>query len=278
MNITVNGLYHYPVKSCRGIALPTATIGRMGILFDRQWMVVDAKTGMFVAQRSSADRGVAIKSICLVVPSIQETDLTLEGPGMSPLSLPLSGHPGNNMRVQVWSSNLEAVDQGDEAARWFTDFLSQERPGSYRLVRMPDHGKRPSKYGGEADVGFADAVPFLIISEASLADLNNRLDEPLPMNRFRPNIVLLGCNPYAEDQMERLRINGIEFLGKALCVRCPTTATNQFTAERGKEPLKTLATYRKREMGVVFGKNFNHTGEGVIPVGAVCEVLEWAQE
>jgi uncharacterized protein YcbX len=136
---------------------------------------------------------------------------------------------------------------------------------------LADDHRRRSKIG-DGEVAFGDAYPFLVIADSSLADLNTRLETPLPMNRFRPNIVIAGARPYQEDDMARFAINGIDFAGATLCIRCPTTTTNQDTAERGKEPLRTLATYRKHPDGVVFGRNFNHSGSGRVKVGDAIEL------
>lgn len=279
MTIRIKNLYCYPIKACRGTSLISTTVGRMGIKFDRQWMVVDANTGMFVAQRSDHGMGVGIKSICLVYPEIMANHLVIKAPGMIPVTLPLSGLLGEEMEVQIWQDKVIAVDQGDTAAAFFTKFLGKEKPGDYRLVRMPDKGIRIARHGG-ADVGFADSDSFLIISDESMKDLNERATEEVLVNQVRPNIVVYGCNPYDEDRMDRIRIGKLEFVGKKLCVRCPTTLINQATGEAGEEPLKTLATYRHRKdlKGVVFGRNFNHQGEGELSVGMTCEVLELAPE
>ncbi len=263
--MTVTELNVYPVKSCRGIAIDTADIGRMGIRYDRQWMFVDAQ-GMFLAQRSDATVGVEARTLCLIRAAFVDGVLRLTAPEMPPLDLPLDGRDGRAMDVQVWDSRTTGIDQGDEAAAWAHGFLSRERPGAYRLVRMRDDvTRRASK--GDSTLAFADGYPFLIISEASLVDLNVRLAEPLPMNRFRPNIVLGGCEPYQEDRLDRIRIGPVEFEGMSLCPRCPIPTTNQDTGERSKEPLRTLATYRRTDRGVVFGRNFNHRGAGRITVG-----------
>lgn len=262
--IAVSSLHIYPVKSCGGLSVTEAVVTPRGFRLDRQWMFVDDR-GMFVAQRSGRGLGTAVTSVCLIRTAVTNGTLTLTAPSMPPLAIPLHGN-GVEIPVTVWDDRVSAIDQGDEAEAWATEWLSRERPGRYRLVRMPDDAHRPAKIG-DAEVAFNDAYPFLLISEASLADLNARLPEVLPMNRFRPNIVISGAAPYEEDRMDRFRIGALEFHGTTLCLRCPTTATNQDTAERGKEPLKTLATYRKQRDGVVFGRNFNHLGAGTIKVG-----------
>ncbi|HEX7085708.1 MAG TPA: MOSC N-terminal beta barrel domain-containing protein [Vicinamibacterales bacterium] len=263
-SLSVAALNVYPVKSCRGIPLTEAVVGRMGIRYDRQWLIVD-EHGMFVAQRGNGT-GIGVPSLCLIRTTLTDTDLVLTAPGMPELRLPLGGIDGPSMAVRVWSSRVTGIDQGDAAAEWVSTFIARERPGHYRVVRMPDEGRRQATQG-EATLAFADGYPFLILSEASLDDLNSRLDEPLPMNRFRPNIVLRGCEPYEEDRLDRIRIGDVVFDGMTLCLRCAITTTNQETGERSKEPLRTLATYRRHEDGVAFGRNFNHRGEGTIRLG-----------
>lgn len=267
--ITVSGLYCYPVKSCGGISLETAHVGKKGILFDRQWMVVN-HDGMFVAQRGDKKLGaVGIKTMCLIKTSISHGSLVLEAPNMPMIFLPLSGFDGSTQKVQVWKDVCEGIDQGDEIAQWLSIYLSREVPGIYRMVRMPDYMERKT-HKGNGSVAFADGYPFLMISEASLNDLNNRLADRLPMNRFRPNIVIKGCEPFWEDNIANFSIDEINFTSIKPCVRCPITATNQETAERGKEPLKTLATFRfqKQYGGVTFGMNLVHTGSGSISLGS----------
>ena len=264
MSISVSRLFVYPVKSCRGLALADAEVTRLGIRYDRQWMVVDER-GRFVAQRGNGS-GVGIRTMCLIGTAIQNGTLTLSAPGMPTLSLPLAGQTGPQLPVQVWQSHTFGVDQGDDVARWVTAFLSQERPGTYRVVRMDDAETRRAK-NGDSTLAFADGYPFLVLSEASLADLNSRLAVPLPIDRFRPNIVIDGCQAYAEDAWDRLEVNDIVLHGMTTCLRCAITTTDQATGERSPEPLRTLATYRRTEDGVIFARNFNHEGAGVIRVG-----------
>lgn len=261
---TIGALYLYPVKSCRGLARTEVSVGPMGIEHDRQWMIIDER-GMFVAQRGDGV-GVAVPSLCLIDTAIEGDTLRLTASGMPPLDLPLAGAAGETRAVQVWNSHTLGIDQGDTAADWVSTFISRERPGSYRVVRMPDDGRRVAKLG-ESTLAYADGYPFLMLSTASLADLNSRLPTPLPMDRFRPNIVLDGCAPYEEDTLDSLSISGIRFEGMTLCLRCAITTTNQLTGERSHEPLRTLATYRRAPGGVIFARNFNHFGEGTLRVG-----------
>ena len=225
--LAVASLHIYPVKSCGGIALAASQVGRMGLRYDRQWAFVD-EHGMFLAQRDSRGLGVAVATMCLIETALGGDALTLSAPGMPALQVPLAGVAGDEVPVQVWESRTIGHDQGAQAATWATTFLSRERPGRYRLVRMPDEAHRQSKIG-DGEVAYGDAYPFLILSEESLADLNGRLETPLPMNRFRPNIVVRGGAPYVEDTLDRCRIGGVEFTGTTLCIRCPITTTDQRT-------------------------------------------------
>ena len=265
MTLDVSSLHIYPVKSCGGIALAESAVGRMGLRYDRQWAFVD-EHGMFVAQRDSRGLGIAVRTMCLIGTAIDDGILTLTAPQMPALQVPLAGHHGPDVPVRVWDSHTSGVDQGVAAAAWTTEVLSRERPGRYRLVRMADDTHRRSKMG-DGEVAYGDAYPFLVLSEESLADLNVRMPAPLPMNRFRPNIVIRGGAPYVEDTLDRFRIGAVEFTGTTLCIRCPIPTTDQQTAERGREPLRTLATYRKQPEGVVFGRNCNHLGVGMVRVG-----------
>ena len=265
-SIAVSGLNYYPVKSCRGIALTSAVIGEMGIRYDRQWMVVDEK-GVFVAQRGDGTTGATgVKIMCQIEPSIIPDQLKIVAPDMRPLLLPLSGISGAEKAVRVWDSISTGIDQGDEAAGWFTEYLSREVPGRYRLVRMVDKGTRTTERGNDK-VAFADAYPFLLTSEATLEHLNSLMPQALPMNRFRANIVVSGCDVLAEDTFGGFSINGIGFNGIKRCGRCPITTIDQQTAIAGKEPLKTLATFNKEGNNVYFGMYLTHNGTGTVSIG-----------
>jgi uncharacterized protein YcbX len=174
---------------------------------------------------------------------------------------------GATRPVVIWRDTCPAVDQGDEVAGWLSDFLH----ANCRLVRMADDFVRevdPTYASSPADqVGFADGFPCLLIAEESLADLNSRLAEPLPMNRFRPNIVISGGVPFGEDHVGRLRIGEIVFYAPKACARCTITTVDQATGETGKEPLRTFATFRRAQRSVLFGQNLIHATTGTIRVG-----------
>ena len=217
--IVVASLHIYPVKACGGLSVTEAVVTPRGFRHDRQWMFVDER-GMFVAQRQGRGLGTPIASVCLVRPTIADGTLTLTAPSMPPLTVALDGDDGVEIPVTIWDDRITGLDQGAEAEAWATEWLSRERPGRYRLVRMPGDTRRAAKLG-DAEVGFNDAYPFLVISTASLADLNARLAQPLPMNRFRPNIVLNAAAAYQEDRMDHFRIGAIEFLWNDLVPALP---------------------------------------------------------
>ena len=247
----IAALHIYPVKSLRGQPLDAAVVGERGLRHDRCWMVVD-ETGGFLTQRT-------LPRMCRASSAVRDDALVLSADDVADLELPLAGVPGAARSVVVWRDEARAVDQGDEAANWLGGVLGVQ----CRLVRMADDHVRSAKTG-DGRIGFADAFPFLIISVASLEDLNGRLQRHLPMNRFRPNLVIDGVEPYAEDTWESIRIGDLVLEGAERCERCATTTTDQNTSERGPEPLQTLATYRRKPGGaVVFGRNFIHTSHGV---------------
>jgi uncharacterized protein YcbX len=192
---------------------------------------------------------------------------------MPVLKVAMTQRDAKRVEVRVWKHQGPAEDAGGNAAEWFSRFLEQP----CRLVRFPEDGERevdPHYARGPAQVGFADAFPVLLLSEASLEDLNGRMQQPLPMNRFRPNLVVRGCEPYAEDQWKRIRIGDLVLDVVKPCERCAIASVDPLTGQRGKEPLATLATYRGRDNSVFFGQNCVHLGPGSIRIGDDVEVLE----
>ncbi len=264
--VTVTGLYHYPIKSCAGAALTSATLDARGFRHDRELMIVDAATGNFLTQRE-------LPRMALIAPRLDDGELTVTAPGMPPQTVPIITQGPTNT-VGIWRDTCEAVDQGDIIASWLSAFLGYD----CRLVRMADDFTRivDQTYAtSPADqVGFADGFPCLLIAQESLDDLNTRLAAPLLMNRFRPNIAIAGGAPFGEDRVAVLRIGAIVFHATKSCARCPITTVDQATGETGKEPLRTFATFRRAKRGVMFGQNLIHATVGTISVGDRVEALE----
>ena len=260
----VNQLVIYPIKSCRGVEVDLATVGTTGFELDRRWMLI-GDDGRFLSQREH-------HQLALVRVQLDEDRLRLEAPGLPSLEVAFEGGGvGPTSRVQVWDDECAAVAEGEDAARWFSRHLGC----SARLVRMASDDARPlgSSTAQPGDhVSFADGFPFLLLSTASLDGLNRRLSLPVPMDRFRPNIVIDGCEPHAEDGWHRVRIGEVSFRFAKPCARCVVTTVDQTTGERGREPLRTLSTYRTEDGQVLFGQNLVHEGRGVIRLGDPVEV------
>ncbi len=258
MTLRLTAINIYPVKSAAGIALTEWETDAFGLRYDRRWMVVD-ESGMFITQRNHP-------RMALVSVKVGEGVLQIDGPGMPRLETPL--HPAASVLTQVvvWDFAGPSTWVGEEAALWFTEFLGV--PCS--LVHMGDNVVRPANplFAPETTrVSFADGYPILLISEESLADLNSRLSRPIPMNRFRPNLVVAGADAYAEDGWKQIEIGGMALRVVKPCFRCAITTTDQLTAERGREPLRTLATYRRVNGEVMFGQNVVHETAGQLRVG-----------
>lgn len=259
----LSGLYVYPIKSCGGISLRSAGLVATGLRDDRRWMLVD-EVGGFMSQRRHP-------RMALISPRITPRGLIVHAPGMPDLEVLSEGKDGERIDVEVWGDVQRGEPVGEEADRWFSEFLNFP----CRLVRKPDDDVRPvdSLYAGEGDqTSFADGFSLLVISEASLEDLNGRLERPVPMNRFRPNLVVRGCGPYAEDSWGEMQVGEAVFRVAEPCARCAITIVDQQIGERGKEPLRTLATYRKSGGKVWFGRNLIHTSFGTVSVGDPVEV------
>jgi uncharacterized protein len=265
----ITALNIYPVKSCRGIALGSARITPLGFEHDREWMIV-RPDGQFVTQREEP-------RLALVETSFNGEGLQLRNPHDDALLIPLEGAAAE-VEVACWRDRCAAFDAGDAAAQWLSAFLGKPT----RLVRFDPRRKRASDaswtHGVEALNRFSDAFPWLLISQASLDDLNSRLPRPLPMNRFRPNIVIDGVPAYAEDSAAEFRIDGAALKPVKACTRCAIPTTNQMTGEReSDEPLRTLRQYRfSRELkGVVFGQNLilREGGDQELRVGQRVELV-----
>jgi uncharacterized protein len=245
----LSGLYVYPIKSCGGIPLEASEVDERGLRHDRRWMLVD-ETGRFMSQRR-------FSRMALIGVRLERDSLVVDAPGMPCLEMPLEPQGERLVLAGVWNDLVEVSPVSDDAHRWFSEFLNVR----CRLVYLPEGSLRPvdPTSGGPRDqVGLADGFPFLLVSEASLAHLNARLEQPVPMNRFRPNLVVRGCEPFAEDDWKLVRIGPITFRVVKPCARCAITTVDQKTAKAGKEPLRTLARFRKIDNKVLFGQNLIH--------------------
>jgi uncharacterized protein YcbX len=253
----------YPIKSCGGLAPAAWDVDGFGLRHDRRWMVVDTR-GIMLSQRTHP-------RLALVRPTLGDDTLRIDAPGLPSLELPLAPGPGVATTVAIWDDTCSAQWTGERAAAWFSDLLDTD----CSLVYMPDSTIRPADQdyaAGAYRVSFADAFAFLLLSEESLADLNGRLETPLPMNRFRPNLVIAGGQAFGEDRLTGFRIGDIGFRAVKPCDRCVVTTTDEETAERGLEPLRTLATYRRNNGKVLFGQNVVHDGTGWLRVGDLLRV------
>ena len=261
--ILVSNLSIYPVKSCREVKQNSTLIEKFGLKNDRRWMVVD-ENGVMLTQRK-------IAKMCLIQPELTKTGLTLSTESMDTLYVetPSSSKKCN---VKVWADHCQAFDAGDDAASWLSHVLSTK----CRLVYFPDNEFRQVDldYANEGDkTAFSDGFPLLLISQASLDDLNQRLSIPIKMNRFRPNIIVEGCEPFAEDSWKKIRIGEVTYRIVKPCSRCVIPNINIETAEREDEPTKTLNRYRKRENKIFFGQNVIANETGLIDVGMTVEVI-----
>jgi uncharacterized protein YcbX len=235
----------YPLKGGGGTWLTRAEVTPTGFRHDREFMLV-RPDGAHLSQRE-------IARMALLRPEFDGGKLVVDAiDAVTPLVHEV--RPDGPVRdVTVHGRSCQGVDQGDEAADWFSALLGTD----CRLVRFT--GRRATTTGG-GTVAYADGYSLLVVSAESLADLNSRLEDPLPMNRFRPNIVLEGLGPWGEDAVDRLRIGDVEIDLVRPCTRCLVTTTDQNSGVRGREPLRTLATYRTRRLddgsrGVIFGQN-----------------------
>lgn len=264
----------YPVKSLRGCTVQAASVDEMGLVNDRRFLVVDA-ADRFLTQR-------VLPKMALIDTQLSDRSLTLSATNTAPMEVPLRAEGAVALRpVTIWKSEgLLAEDCGEEVATWLSRFL--ETP--CRLVRIGPAFHRailkPAAAPGDV-VAFADAFPFMGIAESSLADLNQRLSEAgqaeVPMDRFRPSIVFSGCAAFAEDTWGRIQIGSVVLRAGGQCVRCQMVTTNQLTGERGAEPLRTLAKYRRDPSDssrINFGQNFlQETKSGILTVGTEVHVL-----
>ncbi|MEM6272702.1 MAG: MOSC N-terminal beta barrel domain-containing protein [Bacteroidota bacterium] len=257
-------LFIYPVKGLGGIAVSQFAVTERGPAHDRRWMIVNDK-GRFVSQREQAQ-------LALLQCEMQGEEIVVRRKGCPEFlaRLPRVLAEGALIETKIWKNKVKArvADEVSNAA--ISDFLGKDS----RFVYMPDHSHRivDPKYAPEIElVSFADGFPYLVIGQSSLDDLNVRLRErgqvPVPMDRFRPNLVVAGGAPNEEFTWAELRIGAVDFEGRKPCSRCVVTTVDQTTGEKGREPLRTLARYLMRDRKIYFGENLIVTGEGTIRIG-----------
>jgi len=263
----VQELYVYPVKSARALPRARARVGASGLEWDRHWMVVNAG-GTFLSQRTHP-------RLALLTPEIREEQLVLEAPGLPALTLPLEP-AGEPLTVRVWKDLCTGLDAGEPASEWLGRLLDE----TVRLVRVAPsmHRVADRRYTGEltAPLAFPDGFPILVCNQASLEEINARMTQRVPMERFRPNLVLAGLPAFAEDRIDTLHIGELTLRLVKPCVRCVIPSIDQRTGEPGSNPTPVLRELRFNAVlrGVTFGENaVVHSGAGLtVERGAECEV------
>ncbi len=259
-NFTIQDIFIYPIKSLGGIRLTEAKVEERGFQFDRRWMLVDPK-GVFLTQRTHPQ-------MALLQVELGETGLIVfdKRNPKDKLQIPYNQFSDQEIEVEIWDDKVLATIVDPGLDNWFSEKLGM----SCHLVIMPESTQRKvsSKYAvNDESVSFADGMPYLILGQKSLNDLNSRLENPVPMNRFRPNIVFTGGQPYAEDSWKKIKIGAVEFQVVKPCARCVLTTIDQETGFQGKEPLKTLAGYRTIGNKVYFAQNMVALETGTIRIG-----------
>jgi MOSC domain-containing protein len=270
----LRSIHIHPLKSVQGYAPAESVVEPWGLAGDRRWMVVEPD-GRYVTQRHQPRLALVSAEV------LPGGGLRLSAPGREPLTVPVP-EAARTVPVEVWHDKVEAVAAGESASAWLSDWLDTE----IRLVHLDDPATRRPLHPGFArrpgeTVSFADGFPLLLAALSSLDALNSLIEQgdhadegPLPMNRFRPNVVVDGTAPWAEDDWSRVAIGEVVFRVAKPCGRCVVTTTDQRTAERGKEPLRTLARHRRFGDQLVFGQNLVPETTGTVRVGDLVEILE----
>ena len=269
MTVRLTAIHIYPVKALGSISLAACEVTPRGLKHDRRFMVVDGDD-QFVTQRE-------LPKMATVWMEIENGKVIFSAPDMDSVAFSAEPRELPSRLVRVWSSDVPAHTVSPEADAWLTSYLCFNA----RLVYMPDSSDRAvSREHGQAGdiVSFADGYPLLLASEESLADLNARIAAngatAVPMNRFRPNLVIQGCDAFAEDRLGEIRIGDAVFRAVKPCTRCQVTTTDQASGEvRGPEPLRTLAAYRDSPNGVMFGMNLIPVKLGTVRVGDAVQLV-----
>ncbi|GAN59295.1 MOSC domain-containing protein [Acetobacter cibinongensis] len=263
---TISTLHLYPVKALRGLNQSSLTLHPWGPEGDRRWMVVEPD-GTFLTQRT-------LPAMARLTATPTRNGLELSTAGASPCSVPFPAPDTPSQPVRVWKDTVPAQDAGAEAAYW----LSQHLGRPCRLVFMPTPAENRVRLidAQPTPVSFADGYPLLVATEASLSDLNKKLADPVPMARFRPNIVVAGTQAWAEDSWKIIRAGTAVLRISAPCSRCTVTTTDQETGviPNRKEPLATLAQFHRTPKGIMFAQNAVVVQAGTLKVGDSVDILE----
>ena len=265
--LVVEDIFIYPIKSLGIIRLSEGIVEEKGFQYDRRWMLVDHE-GVFISQRTHP----RLALLSVILENDRLTIFNKKEPA-NVLNLPFDLATGPELWVTIWDDQVIGKVVSPEINRWFSDYLGIEA----NLVIMPEdsHRKVDPRYAvhGES-VSFADGMPYLLIGQESLNDLNSRLEVPVPMDRFRPNIVFSGGTPFLEDSLRKIKIGAVEFQIIKPCARCVMTTVDQESGEKGKEPLKTLSSYRTVNKKVYFGQNVVALQPGSIRIGDEIQPLD----
>ncbi len=265
--MVLSQIFIYPIKSARGVTVSETPVCTSGPLQDRRWMLVD-RDGLFLSQRR-------LPQMALLSPRFDDSDLVVEAPGMPPLLIRRWSGEGDWLPVRLWQDCLRLPHPNSEYSEWFSSFLHYP----CRLVHLPSIVTRPVEppfHSSEWSVSLADGYPLLLLSQASLDGLNQRLRMPVGIERFRPNLVITGAAAHEEDGWRRLRIGDVELAVVKACARCSVVLVHPDTGERGVEPLQTLARYRRNPHKVFFAQNALVTTPGLLQTGSAVEILETA--
>jgi len=269
VSLQVSQLAVYPLKSCKVIPLNSSRVTLSGLEFDRRYMLIDEK-GLFLTARD-------YPALTLIEASITGTTLSLRHPQQSvSISINPDQFDDHYVNTEIWETPVRGQLTSSQFDTWFSELLNLP----VKLVYFGDQSERFTSRRPDLPVAFADGYPFLLTTEASLEDLNNSGPQVNEMERFRPNIVITGNKPFAEDTWKRIRIGNVVFENVKPCERCIFTTLDPNTAERSRkgEPLKTLAKFRLiAKEGVTFGVNLVAENEGTIHVGDEVEILEFQQ-
>lgn len=266
----LSDIYIYPIKSLGGLRLQKSLIEERGLQYDRRWMLVDHQ-GTFITQRKYA-------TLSMLQVGIENNELFVQhkANNLLRISFPIEQNTNETIAVSIWDNSAHGLEVSKTVSQWFSDYLQFE----VKLVRMPEDERIPvdPEYATKGEiVSFSDGYPCLIIGQSSLDLLNEKLDQPVKMNRFRPNFVFSGGIPHLEDQIKTFSLGEIMFSAVKPCARCVLITVDQESGIKSQEPLKTLATYRTLNKKIMFGQNLVHQGIGYIQIGDELKVETYQQ-